>query len=130
MILNDEASLNVIPRSRFWRILESLPLGLLQHELEEIFDNDLHYDNYGNVDYTVILNSDIFVVLERQRLRKLNRSLDLDASAVDATKMDKLTDNRKVVVEDLIYIDDLEVLVYTTIQPKTSTIFVTSAKKS
>ena len=68
--------------------------------------------------------------MERQRLRKLNRSLDLDASAVDATKMDKLTDNRKVVVEDLIYIDDLEVLVYTTIQPKTSTIFVTSAKKS
>ena len=105
----------MIPRSRFWRILESLPLGLLQHELEEIFDNDLHYDNYGNVDYTVILNSDMFVVLERQRLRKLNRSLDLDTSAVDATKMDKLTDNRKVVVEDLIYIDDLEVLVYTTI---------------
>lgn len=44
--------------------------------------------------------------------------------------MEKLTDNRKVVVEDLIYIDDLEILIYTTIAPKTSTIFVTSAKKS
>jgi len=44
--------------------------------------------------------------------------------------VDKLTDNRKVVVEDLIYIDDLEILVYTTIAPKTSNIFVTNAKKS
>lgn len=64
-IKNDESGLSVIPRSRFWRILESLPLGLLGYELEEIFDNDLNYDNYGNVDYTVILNSDIFVTLER-----------------------------------------------------------------
>ena len=44
--------------------------------------------------------------------------------------MDKLTDNRKVVVEDLVYIDDLEILVYTTISPKTSTIFVTHTKKN
>lgn len=40
-----------------------------------------------------------------------------------------MTDNRKVVVEDLVYIDDLEVLIYTTILPKTSTIFVTHTKK-
>lgn len=43
--------------------------------------------------------------------------------------MDKLTDNRKVVVEDLMYIDDLEVIIYTTVMPKTSTIFVTHTKK-
>ena len=42
--------------------------------------------------------------------------------------MDKLTDNRKVVVEDLMYIDDLEVIIYTTVMPKTSTIFVTHTK--
>lgn len=43
--------------------------------------------------------------------------------------VDKLTDNRKVVVEDLVYIDDLEIIIYTTISPKTSTIFVTHTKK-
>lgn len=58
LVKNDETELNVIPRARFSRILENLPLGLLSFELEEILDNDLHYDNYGNVDYTVILNSD------------------------------------------------------------------------
>jgi hypothetical protein len=35
-----------------------------------------------------------------------------------------------VVIEDLIYIDDLEIIVYTTIAPKTSSIFITSAKKA
>ncbi len=62
---NDENELSVMPRMKFSRILESLPLGLLTFELDEIFDNDLHFDNYGNVDYTVIMNSDIFVTLER-----------------------------------------------------------------
>ena len=72
---NDENEISVMPRLRFKRILESLPLGLLSYEVDEIFENDLHFDNYGNVDYTVILNSDIFVTLERQRLRKMNRRM-------------------------------------------------------
>ena len=151
---NDENEISVMPRLRFKRILESLPLGLLSYEVDEIFENDLHFDNYGNVDYTVILNSDIFVTLERQRLRKMNRrmqkkrgvrvggvqneeddTLDLDLgdgvnkSSVTNAEMDKLTDNRKVVIEDLIYIDDMEILIYTTVAPKTSTIFVTHTKK-
>jgi hypothetical protein len=35
-----------------------------------------------------------------------------------------------VVVEDLVYIDDLQVIIYSTISPKTSTLFVTSLKKT
>jgi hypothetical protein len=46
-------------------MLENLPLGLLPFEIAEIFENDLNFDNYGNVDYTVIINSDMFVTLER-----------------------------------------------------------------
>ena len=33
-------------------------------------------------------------------------------------------------VEDLIFIDDLEIIIYTTVRPKTSTIFVTSMTKA
>lgn len=43
--------------------------------------------------------------------------------------MRKINDNRKVVVEDLIYIDDLQILIYTTIAPKTSQVFITSLNK-
>ena len=40
-----------------------------------------------------------------------------------------MADNRKVVVEDLLFIDDLEIILYTTVQPKTSTIFISNLKK-
>ena len=58
----------MISRVQFWGVLLSLPLGLNEDELMEIFDNDLNYDNNGNVDYISILNSDIFVALERTRI--------------------------------------------------------------
>jgi WD40 repeat protein len=115
-------------------MLENLPLGLLPFEIEEIFDNDLNFDNYGNVDYTVILNNELFASLERSRLRReqLLRKMETaeTSGAGGQSDLDKLTDHRKVVVEDLMYIDDLEVIIYTTIFPKTSTIFVTHTKKA
>jgi hypothetical protein len=40
------------------------------------------------------------------------------------------SDNRKVVVEDLIFIDDLEIIIYTTVRPQTSTIFISSMCKA
>ena len=49
--------------------------------------------------------------------------------AVEEQDEMKLADTRKVVVEDLIFIDDLEMLIYSTVSPKTSTIFVTSLQK-
>jgi len=45
--------------------LLGLPLGINEVEVREILENDLHFDNYGNVDYTVVLNSDLFCHLER-----------------------------------------------------------------
>jgi len=68
-VKNDSLELSVIPRVKFWGIVMDLPLGLNESDLAEIMDNDLSFDNYGNVDYTLILNSDIFVTLERRRLR-------------------------------------------------------------
>jgi hypothetical protein len=114
-------------------MLENLPLGLLSYEIEEVFDNDLNFDNYGNVDYTVILQNELFVNLEQQRLRReqLLRKANADGAEGNANhkQNQELADHRKVVVEDLVYIDDLEIIIYTTIMPKTSTIFVTHTKK-
>lgn len=101
--------------------------------MQEILENDLHFDNYGNVDYTVVLNSDLFCTLERQRLKATHRKRRAGgaeaAGREQATETEKV-DNRKVVVEDLIYIDDLEILIYTTVAPKTSTVFISSVKKA
>jgi hypothetical protein len=135
----DKNELNVIPRSKFVGLLLDLPLGISEVEVREILENDLHFDNYGNVDYTAILNGDLFCALERQRLKAIHKKKKVShATAATgstqggrqaAAEVEKV-DNRKVVVEDLIYVDDLEILIYTTIAPKTSSVFVTSVKKS
>ena len=141
-VQNDPHELSVLPRVKFWGILMSLPLGMNEEEMQEVFDNDLNFDNYGNVDYTSILNMDIFVTLETQRLRekalmagKKRKRLDFDEvvrgdGAAETREEMKVADNRKVVVEDLIFIDDLEILIYSTVSPKTSNIFVTSLQKT
>jgi hypothetical protein len=122
----DKNELNVIPRSKFISILLDLPIGINEIEVQEISENDLHFDNYGNVDYTVILNSDLFCHLERQRLKaqhKKRRGVKLAGDAEGAARQQdgsaeiEKIDNRKVVVEDLIYVDDLEILIYTTVAP-------------
>ena len=138
---HDPLDLSVISRVNFWGILISLPLGLNEDELNEIFDNDLNFDNNGNVDYVSILNSDVFVALERKRLAQqaiLNaqkKSVSFKSQKIVGEEANpetdvSVTDNRKVVVEDLIFIDDLEIIIYTTVRPKTSTIFVTSMTKA
>ena len=66
----DPLELSVLPRVKIWNILINVPLGMNEEELQEVFENDLNFDNYGNVDYTGILNSDIFVTLEAKRLRE------------------------------------------------------------
>ena len=67
---NDPFELSVLPRVKFWGILMGLPLGMNAEELQRVFANDLGFDNYGNVDYTNILNLDLFVALEAKRLRE------------------------------------------------------------
>ena len=62
--------MSVLSRVQFWNIIISQPLGLNETELNEVFDNDLNFDNYGNVDYTQIINSDLFVRLEARRIQE------------------------------------------------------------
>ena len=125
----------MLSRVQFWNIIITQPLGLNEDELAEVFDNDLNFDNYGNVDYTVILNSDIFVKLEVRRIKDKalkNKRRDKSVKIEDDDQENdlKAADNRKVVVEDLIFIEDLELIIYSTIAPKTSNIFITSLKKT
>jgi len=64
---------------------------------------------------------------------KKSRFVDFDEDAgPKASKEDDATasDNRKVIVEDLIFIDDLEVIIYTTLRPQTSQIFISSMSKT
>ena len=73
-VKKDPLELSVLSRVQFWGIIISLPLGLNEEDLQEIFENDLNFDSYGNVDYKSILNSDIFVKLEAKRIKEKVRT--------------------------------------------------------
>ena len=62
----------------------------------------------------------------KQRNNDSTLSLGLDQTQED---IEKVTDNRKVVVEDLLYIDDLEIIVYSVIAPMSSNVFISHTKK-
>ncbi len=64
----DTLQLNVIPRLKFCNILITLPLGLSQIEIDEILDSDLAFDNCGNVDYEKIVETELFLELERKMI--------------------------------------------------------------
>jgi Ca2+-binding EF-hand superfamily protein len=68
--IHDPLELNVISRTQFWALISDMPLGLAEREVEDIFDHDLQFDNYGNVEYTHILQKEMFLALERHRLRE------------------------------------------------------------
>ena len=46
----------------------TLPLGLSQIEIDEILDSDLAFDNCGNVDYEKIVETELFLELERKMI--------------------------------------------------------------
>ncbi len=48
----DEAKVNVLPKTTFQRILQSLPLGFEDTDIREIMQNEIAFDGQGNVDYT------------------------------------------------------------------------------
>jgi len=41
-------------------------------------------------------------------------------------KEPKAENKKKVVIEDLVLVDDHDIIIYTTVRPKTSTIFISS----
>ena len=134
---NDKNELSVLPRAKFVGLMLDLPLGLNEVEMQEILENDLNFDNYGNVDYTVILNSEEFVRLEAERVKDAIKkrkgvrvALDGEHNEEKEASEVETVDNTKVVVEDLIYIDDLEILIYTTLVPNTSTVWITNCQKA
>ena len=151
----DPSRMGLIPRVKFFRLLERLALGYNIENIQEIFKNSPIFDAYGNVDYTNIVRNELFITLENLQLQEESKLTKTEAVTVvtvedkslDASKIlpeevlemsfgesvldktvvedKKVQDNRKVIVEDLVYIDDLDLLVYTTILPKTGTIYIT-----
>ena len=58
----------LIARERLYQLLEGLPLGYSPEDIYEIFKSSAIFDAHGNADYTLILQHDAYVILEKMAM--------------------------------------------------------------
>lgn len=75
----DKFHQGLIERERLYQILESLPLGYTLEDIVEIFKDSAIFDAHGNADFTLILQNDVFILLEKLHFqRKLNEQRKME----------------------------------------------------
>ena len=61
----DKFKQGLIERNSLYQILENLPLGYSPEDIYEIFRDTAIFDAHGNADYTIILQNEIYCILEK-----------------------------------------------------------------
>ena len=124
-----EGTLQIVDFKSFIR---SLPFGLLESEIEEVLQREVIYTDNGRIDYQQIIQNPEFkkskiiskikdTTQNKQDLQKLMHHIESDQNFFEP---------QKIIVESVIYIDDFDLMVYTTQTPRTSTIFISSTKRN
>ncbi len=116
----------------FKTFLRLLPFGLLEKEIEEILEREVVYTDNGRIDYQLIIQNPEFkknkvvsklkdTTQNKSDLQKLMHAIESDSHFFEP---------QKIIVESILYIDDFDLMVYTTLTPRTSTIFISSTKRT
>lgn len=101
-----------LSRHVFLHKLLTLPLGLSIDHLSSILDKDVQYISNGDIDYTSIFQSKDYLDL-------LINSKKLSTDFLYPTLPEQ-----SCIIEDIVYIEQLDAVIYTTISPMTSAIFI------
>ena len=92
---------------------------------------DVSYSDTGRVDYLKFINNPAFK--QMKYAFKLQRSLiskeEFDSLITVLEENEAVIEPQKIIIEDLIYLDDFDIFIYTTSCPQTSIIYISSSKK-
>lgn len=66
----DKFKQGLIERDLLYQILENLPIGYSPADIYEIFRDSAIFDAHGNADYTIILQHEVYVILDKLRQQK------------------------------------------------------------
>lgn len=113
----DSLQTGSVPVSIVKQLLLTLPLGLTLDNIEAICDRDLSTTDNGEIDYVELLSS-----VEYSRLIEAAHAIQLGPFTLPPTI------DHSAIIEDCVWLDDLEAFAYTTIRPMTSVIFIKQAK--
>lgn len=115
----------------FKEILKKMPFGMLDSDIQQILEHEVGYMDNGRIDYVKIINNSRFTKakfiaqlndpkIEKKHIQNLLEKINADDYYFEA---------QKIIVESIIYLDDFDIIIYTTAVPKTSTIFIASARR-
>lgn len=93
---------------------------------------EVGYTDNGRIDYQqIVQNSEFKKNKIIARLRDTNTSKDEVQKLLQKIDTDQnFFEPQKIIVESLTYIDDFDLMIYTTTVPRTSTIFISSTKRN
>jgi Ca2+-binding EF-hand superfamily protein len=112
---------------KFASLMKSLPLGITQGDVDYFIDKVLHFTNDGSINYM-----DIFSDERYKRIKYINQIkqgfTEYESKMKDSEDIDKYLGLPKIVIESVIHLNAENIFIYTTISPKTSTIYVARVK--
>lgn len=121
----NEGSIN--PKS-FRYLMKSLPFGLGDKEIDYFFENSLDFTNTGNVNYINLINTEKFRRIKFVYYIEKGMKEFVD-QLTTSNEMQRFTGMNKILIENVIYITSLDIIIFTTTNPKTSTIYLAQLKE-
>ncbi|EAR94381.2 EF hand protein (macronuclear) [Tetrahymena thermophila SB210] len=134
LIKEDPYQEGTISTQHFRNILKWLPVGINEEELDSIMKTSITYSDNGSVNYIKLLTSTQFKSIKEQyRFKKSFASQKSfveynEVNTQEKRELDLVT--QKVIIESVLYLDDFDLIVYTTACPRTSIIFVSKSNRA
>ena len=127
----DRFNQGFIDSKSFGFLMKSLPFGIGDNEVNHFLNNYLDFTNNGDINYMNLINTERFKRIKFVYMMK-NRAAtagggfaaDLEKSMMTSQDKENYEGVQKLVIENVVYIDSIDVIAYTTVCPKTSMIFV------
>ena len=117
----------------FKNVLKWIPAGLLDQEIDTILNKEVVYSENGRVNYLVFIQNPVFRQMKLKYLlrKSLINQAEFKSFMQELTSEENVYQNsQKIIIESLIYLESLELLIYTTACPISSIIYIsTSAKR-
>jgi len=117
-----------LPRPVFRHILMHLPIGLPLNEIDTLIDSQTSLTSEGSVNYLLFLTSPVFKEYRFvYNLRRASEKTEILREFQEDKHNDKIKgifQFQKVILEAAIFLEDFELVIFTTVSPKTSIIFI------
>jgi Ca2+-binding EF-hand superfamily protein len=111
-----------IPVHKFTTLMKSLPLGITENDVNYFIDKVLHFTNDGSINYMEIFSDERYKRIKYIYQIKKGFS-EYESKMKTSEDIDRYLGLPKIVIESVIHLSAENIFIYTTVSPKTSTIY-------